>query len=100
MAEFDSSTFNETTNYEPVSATIQLTFSDGTNEFTDTVQLDAEWVAGFLKNIRTGNMFIRADGSLPPGSPELRPETKHHLEKKRPHTVATFRGWLSRKPAV
>ena len=100
MAEFDSSTFSETTDYEPVSATIQLTFSDGTTEFTDTVTLDAEWTAGFLKNIRTGNMFIRADGSLPPGSPELRPESRHHMEKKRAHDPATFKNWLQRKPAV
>lgn len=100
MAEFDSSTFSETTNYEPVSATIQLTFSDGTTEHTDTVQLDAEWTAMFLKNLRTGNMFLRADGSLPPGSPELRPESRHHLEKKRAHDPATFKNWLQRKPAV
>ena len=100
MAEFDSNNFNETTDYTPTSATIVLNFSDGETEYSDTVQLDAEWVAGFLKNIRTGNMFLRADGSLPPGSPELRPETKHHLEKKRPHPVATFKGWLQRKPAV
>lgn len=100
MAEFDSNTFSEATDYTPTSATIQLTFSDGTNEFTDTVQLDAEWVAGFLKSLRTGNLFLRLDGSLPPGSPELRPESKHHTEKKRSHSLETFKNWLQRKPAV
>ena len=100
MAEFDSNTFSETTDYTPTSATIVLNFSDGETEYSDTVQLDAEWTAGFLKSIRTGNLFLRLDGSLPPGSPELRPESRHHMEKKRAHDPATFKNWLLRKPAV
>lgn len=100
MAEFDSNNFNETTDYSPTSATLQLTFLDGTTEHTDTVVLDGQLAEGFLKSLRTGNLFLHLDGSLPPGSPELREESRHHMEKKRAHDPVTFRGWLSRKPAV
>ena len=101
MAEFDPQTFSEATDYTPTGATLTLNFTDGIDgTLTDTVELDPEWVAAFLKSIRTGNLFIRADGCLPVGSPELRPETKYHLQKRHAHDKASFQNWLERKPAV
>ena len=101
MAEFDVVNFTEATDYTPSTATLVLTFSDGIDgTLTDTVVLDGEWAAAFLKSIRSGNVFIRADGCLPPGSPELRPESKHHLQRQRTVDKASFQNWLLRKPAV
>ena len=101
MAEFDVLNFTEATDYTPTTATLTLTFSDGIDgTLTDSIVLDAEWTAAFIKSIRTGNLFIRADGALPPGSPELRPESKHHLQRQRPVDTASFRNWLLRKPVV
>lgn len=99
MAEFDPTIFSEATTYTPTTATLTLTFSDGVDAtLTDTITLDAEWTAAFLKCIRTGDVFTRADGCLPVGSPELRPESKHHFMRQRAVAASRFQGWLKRKP--
>ena len=98
MAEFDPQTFNETTSYTPTTATLVLSFTDGTTTHQDTLQLDAEWVASFIRAVRAGDVFIRADGCLPVDSPELRPESKHHFMRQRAVAASRFQGWLKRKP--
>ncbi|MDY0280761.1 MAG: hypothetical protein RBR35_09395 [Salinivirgaceae bacterium] len=98
MAEFDPTIFSEATTYTPTGATLVLTFTDGTDTFEDTVELDPEWVAVFLKCIRTGDVFTRADGCLPVDSPELRSESKHHFMRQRAVAASRFQGWLKRKP--
>lgn len=101
MAEFDVSTFDETVTYSPLAAELVLVFSDGTTDHEDSISLDPEWVAAFLKAIRQGNQgLFMLDNCLPEGSPELKPSSKHHLERKRPRSRASFKNWLKDKPSV
>ena len=102
MAEFDSTIFSEATTYTPTTATLVLTFSDGVDAtLTDTVALDPEWTAALFKAIRHGNHgFLFLDGCLPANSPELRPESQHILERRRPVEAHRFQNWLKHKPAV
>ena len=40
------------------------------------------------------------DNCLPEGSPELKPNSKHIFERKRPRSRESFKNWLKDKPTV
>lgn len=99
MAEFDSTTYNEATTYTPQSATIQLTFSDGTTEHTDTVELNPIWAAALIKRIRANaGDHITVHGSLPSTSNEVAagsPKLDRGLIDQ-----GKYQEWLANKPAA
>ena len=101
MAEFDVSTFSEAKDYSPTAAVLCIVANDGTTDFEDTISLDPEWCAALIKAIRQGNQgLFMLDGCLPANSPELKPNSKHIFERKRPRSRESYKNWLQFKPAV
>lgn len=101
MAEFNPQTFDETVDYTPTAAVLCIVANDGTTDFEDTISLDPEWCAALIKAIRQGNQgLFMLDNCLPEGSPELKPNSKHIFERKRPRSRESFKNWLKDKPTV
>jgi len=97
--EFKAENYDSSVDYQPIRASLQLIFSDGCREFTDTIDLNPCWTARFIKTLRgKESMYLYLGQALPQGSPELNHHNRRVLEARTNISSKQFRGWLRDKP--
>lgn len=101
MTEFNSTDPAVIRDARPASATIQITLEDGT---TDTVTLNAKWVAMLIKRLRhNGPHHISISGMIPAGSKEITPENASWAcspPSVEWHDTHSWQEWLQGKPSA